>query len=356
MELESVKRVVPLDEVLGIDTLPFKITRGMMCEIAFWAQGQSSYKAASEVIKKVHGVSLSIETIRTVTDYVGKLIFEKDESRANRDYHFMPEIRINEQKDGALYIQTDGATVNTRTKNKEGTTWKENKLGLVFSSDDIKTTINSKGEARSEILKKEYVSYIGSASEFKKFLYSCALRNGYGEYKVVVIIGDGASWIRTISNEMFPDAILILDLYHLSENVYKYAKEIFRNNKRKYDPWAKRIIQELKNGQKEEVLQEITALTQEKNPEFKLCKYIINNYDRIDYPEYIEKGFYIGSGAIESGNKSVMQKRLKLAGMRWGEKSAQYLLSLRTKFESNLWQSEVVNYIMEYDFKNLKNL
>ena len=359
MELEGVKRIVPLDAALRIDNLPFKITRRMMCEIAFWAQDQSSYKAASKVIKKVHGVNLSIGTIRTVTDYVGKMIFEKDESRANKDYHSRhsnSEIRVKEKKSEAFYTQTDGASVNTRTKNKEGTTWKENKLGLVFSSDDIKITINNKGEKRSEILKKEYVSYIGSSKEFKKHLYSCALRNGYKEHKVVVIIGDGASWIWTISNEMFPNAIQILDLFHLSENVYKYAKEIFGSNQKKYDPWAKRIIQKLKSGLKDEVLQEITALTREKNPEFKLCRYIRNNYNRIDYPEYIEKGFYIGSGAIESGNKSVMQKRLKLAGMRWGEKSAQYLLSLRAKFESNLWQSEVVDYVMEYDFKNLENL
>ena len=46
---------------------------------------------------------------------------------------------------------------------------------------------------------------------------------------------------------------------------------------------------------------------------------------------------------------------MKLAGMRWGETYAQYLLTLRAKFESGLWQKDVVQVIMKHDFR-LKNL
>ncbi|MFP3154954.1 hypothetical protein LQZ18_11135 [Lachnospiraceae bacterium ZAX-1] len=41
------------------------------------------------------------------------------------------------------------------------------------------------------INKKEYIRYVGSASEFKKHLFACALRNGYGRYQDTVVLSDG---------------------------------------------------------------------------------------------------------------------------------------------------------------------
>ena len=44
-----------MDIALGIDVLPFKMTREMMCEVAFWAQNQPSFKEAEKTIKKIYG-------------------------------------------------------------------------------------------------------------------------------------------------------------------------------------------------------------------------------------------------------------------------------------------------------------
>jgi hypothetical protein len=60
-----------------------------------------------------------------------------------------------------------------------------------------------------------------------------------------------------------------------------------------------------------------------------LAGYIKNNKARINYPLYKSLGYYIGSGLIESGNKSVVQQRYKQAGMRWSVQGVQYVLSLR---------------------------
>lgn len=62
-----------------------------------------------------------------------------------------------------------------------------------------------------------------------------------------------------------------------------------------------------------------------------LDHYICTNQEHINYPEYESKGYFIGSGAIESGNKVVLQKRLKQAGMRWEPETAQYILTLKSK-------------------------
>ena len=58
----------------------------------------------------------------------------------------------------------------------------------------------------------------------------------------------------------------------------------------------------------------------------------------MDYPSYKKKGYFVGSGAIESANRSIMQNRLKLPGMRWKRKCCQGMLTLKTKYESGNWK------------------
>ena len=159
-DTEQVRCIAPMDILLRIDSLPFKMTREMMSEVAFWGQNQASFKSASAILKKVHGVTISSETVRAVTDYVGKIIFEEDTKAANDSYERIAQMAYGKYKDGVLYVQADGAALNTRTKDKEGSTWRENKLGIVFSSDDIRKTVNKKGEIIGKIEKKEYTAYI----------------------------------------------------------------------------------------------------------------------------------------------------------------------------------------------------
>ena len=250
----------------------------------------------------------------------------------------VPKYRKNEAE-SILYIEMDGSALNTRVET-DGSSWKENKLGCVFTSDNIHYYINSRtGEIYHKIEKCEYVSHLGSASDFKWHLFALALENNYDPEREVVILSDGAAWIRDISEELFPGATMILDLYHLFENVHTYAKGLFPEDSDKANNWAKAVCEKLEDGKRKEVLEK--DVEDKSVLGFNLHSYIESNSDRIDYPTYKEKGYFVGSGAIESGNKVVVQKRLKLAGMRWNTESAQYLLTLRAKFSSGRWISDV---------------
>ncbi|MDR1966732.1 MAG: hypothetical protein LBQ36_08480, partial [Synergistaceae bacterium] len=68
----------------------------------------------------------------------------------------------------------------------------------------------------------------------------------------------------------------------------------------------------------------------------------------IDYAGYVKKGYFIGSGAVGSGNKVVLQQRLKQSGMRWNTETAQNLLSLKAKQASLLWHQDVGLPVMRY--------
>jgi len=317
-----------------------------MLEVAFWAQNQCSYQRAEEILKR-NEMAVNDTTVREVANYVGNYVFKRDCRQAEETMarYNNCEIPFTRERNGVLYIETDGAALNTRQKDENGSTWRENKLGEVFSSDNIRWWTDKHGKLQHTLTRKEYTGYIGSAEEFKKHLLACAIRNGYGSYKETVLLSDGATWIRNMKEELFPDAQQILDYYHLCENVYDYAKHLFNMDETQYAPWAEQICADLKAGKHMNVLREIGKLSGKRKASslsVNLYGYIENNLNNIDYPTYIEKGYFIGSGAIESGNKIVLQQRLKQAGMRWNVSSAQSLLTLKFKCESNLWQKDVV--------------
>jgi hypothetical protein len=334
-----------MDSYLGIAGLPFKITPAAMLKIAYWAQNQSSYQRAEDAILEALHITVNDDTIRQVANYVGGMVFKNDCAKAEEAFLAITGGKTKHAKttEGVVYIQTDGAALNTRLKDEAGSSWRENKLGEVFTSKDIRYWTNKKGETQHQIMKKEYISFVGAAEEFKKHLLACALRNGYGQYKETVVLADGASWIRNMVDELYPDAQQILDYFHLCENVHTYAKALFCMDISQYMPWAKRICKLLKESQHKLVLHELEPL-KDKKPNgcsVNLYCYISNNAKNIDYAAYEQKGYFIGSGAIESGNKLILQDRLKRAGMRWNTATAQAMLTLKTKVESNLWFRDV---------------
>ena len=64
-------------------------------------------------------------------------------------------------------------------------------------------------------------------------------------------------------------------------------------------------------------------------------KYYRSNAGRMKYDEYRANGWFIGSGVIESGCKTVIGQRFKQSGMIWSLKGAKALLPLRTLYKSN---------------------
>lgn len=318
----------------------------MIETITYIAQLVPSFERASEAIKKLCKIDVSAKQIQIVSEEVGKEVFEKDKAQAEEAFEKPEEVAPQElskdRKDGRLYILTDGSQINTRVEDENGSTWKEMKLGLVFSDKNV----IKRGDESHIITKKEYVSFFGSAEEFKKFVFAAAARAGYGKLKEVVVLGDGAAWIWNMCKEIFPDAVQVLDFYHMSENTYKYAKFLYPEDEVSRKKWINKILDGLKEGKVEETIKLVEEKKVDKLPDgvVNLSTYITNNRERINYKFYKDNGYYIGSGAIESANKMVIQQRMKQSGMRWSINGSQYIAALRTKHESDRWD-DVVNVI-----------
>ena len=57
--------------------------------------------------------------------------------------------------------------------------------------------------------------------------------------------------------------------------------------------------------------------------------YLENNAERTRYGDFHRKGYFIGSGVVEAGCKTVVGRRMKQSGMFWSESGAENILSLR---------------------------
>ena len=372
------KMLFPLDIALGADKLPFKLSVGAMLEIGHWVQEVPSYQAATRAIWRNTNIETKEDTVRMVANHIGSMVFEAEKAKAEEIWAELKQGRIRfpahaDKKDSVLYIEVDGAMIHTRKPTNEDkpenkveaqpepqpeldpddkerkSVWMENKLGMIFNSNDFFYWTDKQGERHHEIGAREYIAYLGSADEFKKFLFAAAIRNDYGHFKDTVLISDGAQWIKNMKDEIFYGAEHILDLYHLCENVNKFAKEVFNLDKSLYKPWTDKMVKLLKESKYKDVLKEILQLGKRRlsRSQFSLYNYIEKNKDNIDYVRYKNNGWYVGSGAIESANKTVLQFRLKQGGMRWRQDCGQYIVSLMARAKSGLWDRDVVGPVCD---------
>lgn len=339
-----------MDEYLGIDKFPFKASIKAMIEIAFWGQNQPSFQKASEIIYRVHNIKISSFTVKNITEFVGKIIYSYNYNNSLEIWNNRANLDINtSNKKGTLYMQLDGSAVNTRIEDENGSTWKENKLGIIFSENNI-----YKRKNKSNIInRKEFVSYIGSVDTFRMLVFAKAVELEFWKYENIVFISDGATWIRNMISELFPEAIQILDKFHLIENIYEYAKFIFNDDIKKVEAFKDKIIGYCYSNEYNLIQKELNKYKNIVIPKT-ICNlpvYLENNKDKFNYSLYEHNGWFVGSGAIESSNKTVVQLRLKQAGMRWSVAGANYIITLRCMVESNNWD-KVEKIVVDY-FKSM---
>jgi hypothetical protein len=140
----------------------------------------------------------------------------------------------------------------------------------------------------------------------------------------------------------------ILDFYHLAENIYSFGKYLFPGDQPRYTAWAEELIALARKSDGAEITRRLEQYKGNTLPAGVVNLYtsIEHNKNKIAYAEYKRLGYFIGSGPIESGNKTVVQKRCKQAGMMWNETSAQRMVTLKSKEESGIWGAAVRDFIL----------
>ena len=249
-------------------------------------------------------------------------------------------LKLTVKPSEVVYAQLDGSMVFTREKE-----WQETKVGRIFSSGQIAQL----SDKRSEIKASLYTAHLGDKDAFlAKFEPLVDTFDTLGQR--LVFITDGAPWMRNWISDSYPKATQILDIFHALQHINKWL-ELYEKSATERTLCQQRYKKMLLEEGGAVVYTAIAAL----KPKTKtviheqklLLNYLKKNELRMDYPTYLAQNLYIGSGAIEAAQRTVVQQRLKLSGQRWTEIGAQNVLNLRTANMSGQWY-KVVDNIKNY--------
>ncbi len=284
------------------------------------------------ILRKFIDIQVSASQVYLVTDCYGKAA----EKEVNICRSLEPV-----KKEEVLYVEADGSMLLTRD---EG--WKEVKVGRMFTS---RSCIDPNGKLswiRHPIaIGSQYAAHLGNNKDFTKQMDT--LIESYGKLgKRLVFIADGGTWIKNWIENAFPEAVSILDYYHVCEHLHSLANVAFSDDTKR-NKWTDKQKELLLESKVTTVIKNIKRQNKESKEGLLLINYYTNNAYRMNYKWYknVVAGL-IGSGAIDpiaigSAHRTVVQKRMKQSGQRWSNKGAQNMLNLRVLSMNKQWDKVV---------------
>jgi hypothetical protein len=243
-----------------------------------------------------------------------------------------------------LYIEVDGTGVPVRASETEGRPGKgedgkagtrEIKLARFFTVsalDDDHNPVTDPGSST-------YVATFNGKAALAGLVEAEYLRRGGGHFRQVVAIGDGAAWIWTMAEALYPHATHITDIYHAREHLTDLAAHLAFITP---DPhqWLTDRSAELDAGNIEAILaaarQYPLAGIKADELDTKLG-YFEHNAHRMRYQHFRDLGMFTGSGAIEGAIKAIVVQRAKQSGMHWTTDGAASIIALRCQHASGRW-------------------
>ena len=202
--------------------------------------------------------------------------------------------------------------------------------------------------------KRQHTIYLGEAPEYGKGTFLHRLEKEIGtikkQYPDVLYLGiaDGAKNNWTFLEKH--TSRQLLDYFHVTEYLatVSYAAYPGKTDKPKREIWLNERCTQLKHNSEavEKLIDEMRRLTRKtsltksiKEDLDAALTYFVNHRHMMDYATQIKKQLPIGSGVTEAACKTLVKQRLCGSGMRWKNKGAKVILSLRALVQSKgRWQ------------------
>ena len=291
------------------------------------------YRQASELFFELTGERISVVQFERVANDVGRGFEAIESDSSSRTLNKCScESDLSPEN---LYVSVDGAMV--RIENE----WRECKVAAVFDG-----TVGDDGSPRQG--QTTYQAGIWDAADFGERAYLEAQCRGSSNAKRLIVLGDGAKWIWNQSDTHFPDAIEILDWYHACEHLWEVAREFYGEGKERCRNWVDAQKGLLMGNKVGVVIRNIDKLKARTKRQTKVQKtnlgYFRRNRKRMRYGTYRKQGLFIGSGAVESACKHLVQQRFKGAGMRWSNDGFKHLMAIRTAWKNNRFDKHWSQY------------
>jgi len=315
----------PADAALGLENGHTPALTRLMC---LEGADETSYQKAEQHLAETGGIHMGARQIQRMVQRVGAAAQAWQEREAKPGGSAVP----------IMYVSADGTGVPMRQEDLAGRAGKQPDgsaktrmayLGCVFTQHRT----DEQGHPVRDYESTTYVSSFGPIAEFGPCLRQDAIRRGLALALQVVLLIDGAEGLANMGRLCFPGATQIVDFYHALEHAGKVllarlgSKE-HPEYKTRLGRWARRLLNDKVQLLIAQTRRECAGQAQAQAVEKELS-YFVNNVDRMQYGTFRTKGFFIGSGVIEAGCKTVIGSRCKQSGMFWGQPGAQNVLALR---------------------------
>lgn len=319
----------PLDEELEL-TSERLTPHAHACLVRYSAIIPSFEKAREELAFALQ-VAISEPTARRYTQAAGKVYVDGQAAEVERLERETPAAPpAGSEK---LFFSVDGAMVPL-----VGGEWAEVKTMAI---GEIQAPVWENGEWVVHSQEHSYFSRLAEANTFRRLALVESHCRGIENAEMIAAVTDGAEWEQGFIDFHCRNAVRILDFPHAGEHIHHIAQAVWDMDEQASQAWLTEQLHTLKSSGPEDVLASINALHHQ-HPQVEAVQdnyaYLEKRQEHMHYPEYQAQGLPIGSGAMESGNKVVVEARLKGAGMHWAPENVNPMLALRNILCSGRWE------------------
>lgn len=335
------------------------------------------YDLATKLVLKSCGIAVSVRAVEQMVERRASVLCALDEAQATRldpldatglpvAVQARPENEVPEKETPKVaYLEIDGVFPMTRTLIPEENLSAKDKRKLQrakankvpggkarryeVAGREVKNAVlyNAKecvktSATRGCVLKKTYVSYLGNWKVFALLVWVALLRLRFDKARQLVILSDGAEWMRSFAAWLPIPTVMILDLFHVKHRIWEVANSLYGPHSPKGREWANIQCERIEEGHATKVIAALRFLKSKRAETRELISalgpYLHDNRDRIDYPKFRSKGLRVTTSNVESANFHVTGARLKLQGMRWSEQGAKHMAALRADLFNGIWE------------------
>jgi hypothetical protein len=316
-----------------------RCTPALAAESSLLVAMLGSLDEARDVLAQ-RGVSLDVKTLRLIAyRYAARArVVQQIESTALDD-------TVSGRR---VVISTDGGRLRLREtkrgpKTKKGRrrytgAWREPKVLIIY-------VVDAEGKREASFAPLIDATLKGPDAVFA-LLRSYLQRLGITQADQVLFIADGAPWIWKrvpllvqalgLGTEQVHE---LLDFYHAAEHLGKVAAQRKDWSAKARSRWRNQQRRWLLGGELQRVIDAVRELCRGRNSKAirQHRDYFIKNQGRMAYAKLMAMKMPIGSGAIESTVRRVVNLRLKGASLFWCRASAEAILLLRSYYKAGRW-------------------
>jgi hypothetical protein len=299
-----------------------------------------SFEKGADLLDEMGGLRLAESTVERTTEDAGQRLADAVAAGAT----FGPKVDWPWHKDydgkKCAYVELDATGVRQQGERAGPAEGRMAYVGMVCNPSPEWPWPDEKPLP----MQARYLSGLYPLEQFAPLLRAPAGAVGMDRADRWIGLSDGGNGLEDRLRENFPRVeVIILDFFHPAEKLTGLTRLLHPQDEDQAEEQARQWRQLLKAEGGAVLAAVLREWDWPRRPGLgeavdDLIGYLQRHAHRMEYPEYLAKGWCIGSGAVESACKTVVGQRLKLAGMRWGEDGANEVCHLRALYRSEKGQ------------------